>query len=314
MKRCFILLIIPIALIFAREVKVGFVESERIFNEYQATAAAGGEFNEYVAMYRDSAAVLYKTIESLKSELEAQKLVLSEEARLRKLDELETSTNAYNQFLQEIFGKGGKLEQKNDELMAPLLKKVNEAVAKVAQQEGFEIVLDLSADVFYASSELDLTDLVIDELNLEYGPPTLPTGEIKKLIAVFPFTEKNQEAIDAALGQRCQTEVYNALAAFTAKFRIISQAAINTEIIKRGLGRDIDLSQAYTIGLALLSDYIIVGTVTKFATKIEYTISLQDVSNKQEIAIRSNEVSEDIKLYEAINNDLRAMIEKALAL
>ncbi|UCG93386.1 MAG: OmpH family outer membrane protein [candidate division WOR-3 bacterium] len=309
MKKYLIISIILLGILFAKEIKIGFVESERIFNEYQATAAANAEFNEYVSMYRDSAAVLFTKVENLKSELEAQKLVLSEEARLRKLDEIETSTGAYNQFLQDVFGKGGKLEQKNDELMAPLLKQVNEAVEKIAQQEGFSIILDLSADVFYASSELDLTDLVIDELNLEYGPPTLPTGEIKKIIAIFPFTETNQEAIDAALGQRCQTEVYNAVGAFSARLRIISQAAINTEIIKRGLGRDIELDQAYAIGLAVLCDYIIVGSVSKFATKIEYTISLQDVTTKKEIAKRSNEVSEDIKLYEAINSDLRAMLE-----
>ncbi len=309
MRKYLITPLILLGILFAKEIKIGFVESERIFTEYQATAAANAEFNEYVRMYRDSAAVLFTNVENLKSELEAQKLVLSEEARLRKLDEIETSTGVYNQFLQEVFGKGGKLEQKNDELMAPLLKQVNEAVEKVAQQEGFSIVLDLSADVFYASNELDLTDLVIDELNLEYGPPTLPTGEIKKIVAVFPFREMNQEAIDAALGQRCQTEVYSAMSAFSAKFRIISQASINTEIIKRGLGRDIELDQAFMIGLAVLCDYIIVGSVSKFATKIEYTFSLQDVTTKKEIAKRSNEVSEDIKLYEAINSDLRAMLD-----
>jgi outer membrane protein len=212
----------------AKDAKIGFVESERIFNEYQATSAANAEFNGYVSMYRDSAAVLMQNIDNLKAELEAQKLVLSEDARLRKLDEIESLTRSYNQFLQDVFGRGGRLEQKNDELMAPLLKKVNDAVAKIAQQEGFDIVLDLSTDVFYASSEVDLTEMVINELNLEYGPPTLPSGEIKKIIAVFPFREENQEAQDADLSTRCQNELYKALSAFSQQYSIIAQSAINT--------------------------------------------------------------------------------------
>ncbi len=89
MKRYFLLLIMPFVLILAKEAAVGFVDSERIFKEYQATAATNIEFNEFVNTYRDSATILKQNSEELKAELEAQKLVLSEEARLRKLDELE---------------------------------------------------------------------------------------------------------------------------------------------------------------------------------------------------------------------------------
>lgn len=310
MKKYLVILIIPL-LVLAKETKVGFVESSRIFSEYQATAAANGQFNELVNAYRDSAATLQQNIEQLKQELEAQKLVLSEETRLKKLDEIESLTRAYNQFLQDVFGANGKIEQKNDELMTPLMKKINEAVSKIAQQEGFTIVLDLSEGVFYASGELNLTDLVINELNREYGPPTLVTGATKKAVGIFPLREENSEAIEADLGQRCQNELYNAINVFSQKFRIISKMAINTEIFNRGVGtKTIDDNQALIIGLTLLCDYIIVGRVTKFASKIDYTISLKDANTKQELAKRTSSVTEDIKLQESLNNDLRALLEE----
>lgn len=310
MKKYLLLILLSSILIFATDAKTGFIDSERIFNEYQATAAANVEFNEFVSAYRDSATILKQNIEQLKSELESQKLVLSEEARLRKLDEIEFSTNVYNQFLQSVFSSGGKIEQKNDELMAPLLKKINNSVAKIAQQEGFTIVLDLSEGIFYASNELDLTDLVINELNLEYGPQTLPSGEAKKIIAIFPLREENTEAADADLGQRCQDELYRVITAFSQKFKIVSKTDIKMEIIKRGYGRNIDDNQAYNIAHSLLCDYIVVGSVSKFATKIDYTISLKDVESSKEIDKRSNSVTEEIKLSELLNNDLRALIEK----
>jgi Skp family chaperone for outer membrane proteins len=294
----------------AKEVSVGFVDSERILKEYQATSAANIEFSEFVNTYRDSAAAVKQNIEQLKSELETQKLMLSEDARVKKLDEIGELTESYDRFLEQIFGTGGKIERKNDELMSPLLKEINNAVSKIAQQEGFSIVLDLSNGVFYASHELDLTDMVISELNVEYGPQTLPTGVMKKQIAVFPLREENIEATNADLGELCQNELYKIIHAFSQKFEIVSKNKINREIVKRGFGRDIEDNQAFEIARGLLCHYMIVGSVSKFATKIDYTIALKEVKTNREIGKKSNSLTEEIKLPEFLNNDLRALIEK----
>lgn len=295
-------------MLFAAETKIGFVDSERIYEEYQATRAANVEFNEFVALYRDSAATLKQNIQNLKTELEGQKLVLSEEARLRKLDEIETLTNEYNTFLEETFGSGGKIEQKNDVLITPLLKEINESVAKIAETEGFSLIIDLSEGVYYASSELDLTDVVIDDLNLEYGPQT-PAGEITQAIAIFPFREENTQAYDAKLGDQAQNELYEIISVFSQDFKIIDKPAVRGRIVQQGYGRDITADQAYSVGDYLIADYIIVGSISKFATKIDYTMSLKEVATRTDIGKRSNSVTEEIRLPEQMNSDLRALIE-----
>lgn len=295
----------------AREIKIGFVDANRVIDEYQATAAATLEFNEYVAQYRDSAAVLKRRIEDIKTELEAQKLLLSEEARLRKIDEIEGLTGSYNQFLQTVFGARGVVELKNDELMAPLLEKINAAITKIAEQEGFQIVLELSEGVYYAASDLDVTELVINELNLEYGPAALPGGEVKKTIVVFPFREENPEAVSAGLGQTIQNELYRVIRAFSGRYTIVDRTTINMEIVRRGLGVNvIDDNQAFEVGTSLLCDYIIMGHISKISTRIEYTMMLKNVKEKTEIARTSSSVTEEIRLYEALNNDLRMLIDK----
>ena len=298
-----------ISMLAAVETRIGFVDSDRVFREYQATAAAKAEFNLYVNEARDSAAVLRQNIETLKEELETQKLMLSEEARLRKLDEIESLTKAYDQYLQSVFGKSGRVQQKNDELMIPILDKINESVAVIADREGFTVVLELSENILYASSELDITDLVIDELNLEYGPQIIP-GEIVQYIAIFPLREENPEAVNADLGQRCQNDLYAAIAVFSQQYEIVSKQAVNAEIVARGYGRNVDDGQAYIIAKERLWDYIVVGTVSKFATRIDYTLSLKMVAKEEEIFKKENSVTEDIKLTEALNNDLRILIDK----
>jgi outer membrane protein len=309
MKKYLISLILP-ALILAKEIKIGFVESKKVFSEYQATVTANSQFNEYVGVLRDSAGKLQTGIEKLKNELEAQKLMLSEEARLKKMDEIEFFNKSYNQFLQDIFGPGGKVEQKNDELMTPLLKKINDAVSKVAQQEGFAIVMDLTEGVYYASGDLNLTDLVVKELNREYGPQTLPTGQVKPTIAVFYMREENDEAKNIDLGQTCQNELYNALKTMSNNYNTVSSSQVNSEVLKKNNGtpRNVDDAQAITIGASLLCDYIVLGKVSKSGTRIEFTIILKEIKGSREIGRQSSTVTEDIKLTEALNNDLRMLL------
>ncbi len=310
MKRIFLIAMVFLLPIFAKDTKIGFVESSRIFAEYQATSVANVDFNEFVSSYRDSAAVLRGRIETAKSELESQKLVLSEDSRLRKLDEIARMTSSYEVFLQDAFGAGGLVERKNDELMTPLLKKINDAVAKIAEQEGFSVVFDLSEGVFYAASDLDITNLVVDELNLEYGPAGTPGSEMKKTIAVFPFREKNVEAVNAGLSQICQNELYKAALSLTQTFKTVNQSEINSEVVKRGLGRNVDNDQAFAIAKFLLADYLVIGDVSKFGTRIEYTIYLIDVNAEKEIGKKPNSVTEEIKLFETLKNDLLGLIDK----
>jgi len=310
MKKVFGIFIVSFLLLFAKDAKIGFVDSERILEQYQATAVAKIDFNDFVQTYRDSASSLRQDIQDIKTQLDAEKLVLSEEARLRKIDEIDQLKEKYEQFLESVFGPGGRIEQKNDELMTPLLKKINEAVQKTAEQEGFSIVLDLSEGVYYANSDLDLTDLVISELNLEYGPQTIPGVEEKKIIAVFPFREENTEAEDNDLGEWMQDKLYQALSSFTKQYDIVQKNEISREIVNSGYGRNLEDNQAMTIARELPSDYFFSGTVTKFGNRINYSISLKEVATSLEIDKKTNNASEETKLIDAVNNDFRAMLEK----
>ena len=62
--------------------------------------------------------------------------------------------------------------------------------------------------------------------------------------------------------------------------------------------------------MTLICDYIIIGNVTKSASKISYTISIRDVSKEEIVAQRKSTVTEEIKLSESLNNDLRALLAK----
>ena len=54
----------------------------------------------------------------------------------------------------------------NRKLLAPLAKKLEEAVKEIGKSKGFDLVLDRSTPgVLYAPESLDITDLVVKRLN-----------------------------------------------------------------------------------------------------------------------------------------------------
>jgi Skp family chaperone for outer membrane proteins len=58
-----------------------------------------------------------------------------------------------------------KAAKRNDELSRPIIEAIEEAARKIAEKEGFDLVLDSGPGiVVYSEPELDLTDRVLKSL------------------------------------------------------------------------------------------------------------------------------------------------------
>ncbi|TAK47761.1 MAG: OmpH family outer membrane protein [Saprospiraceae bacterium] len=78
---------------------------------------------------------------------------------------------------EEIYKLGQEMEQKltdkQNELMAPILAKVNTAINDVAAEGQFQYIFDATSGVIlYADPSTDLTNLVMTKLGLEPKTPT----------------------------------------------------------------------------------------------------------------------------------------------
>jgi outer membrane protein len=68
--------------------------------------------------------------------------------------------------VQQVYGKDGALYQKNQEITDPILQKIKKTIQDLANQEGYDMVLDrASGSVVYWSKDNDLTQRVLDILN-----------------------------------------------------------------------------------------------------------------------------------------------------
>jgi outer membrane protein len=70
--------------------------------------------------------------------------------------------------VQQIYGKEGALYQKNQEISDPIVQKIKKTIQDVANQEGYDMVLDRAAGaVVFWKKDNDLTQRVIEILNKE---------------------------------------------------------------------------------------------------------------------------------------------------
>jgi len=152
--------------LLAQEVKIGYIDSIKIFAEYQETQEAEQVYKKEVDAWKAQAAAMEQEIVKLQDELKAQSLMLSEEKQKEKKLELDQKMQDYQTFMQDTFGDDGLAAKRNKELTQPIVDKINDILERVGQDEGYSMIFDVAnANIVWASKALDLTDKVLEELN-----------------------------------------------------------------------------------------------------------------------------------------------------
>jgi outer membrane protein len=153
---------------FGKELKIGYLDSDRVLEANDDFKAAKQKLQEEEKQYVAQAQGLEKMVTDLTDELRNQSLMLSDEARQERQGRLLGKQNELDQFRRETWGEGGKLFNRNLELSKPVLDKINSAIEKISQADGYDYVFDAaSANIVFALPEYDLTDKVIEELKSE---------------------------------------------------------------------------------------------------------------------------------------------------
>ncbi|MDG5815756.1 OmpH family outer membrane protein [Chitinispirillales bacterium ANBcel5] len=161
-----IVLVLAAVSVATAQMKIGFIDSERIFLEYHGTESAQKQFNEEVAKWEQEASRRQKELRELQEQLEGQSLLLSSERKQELENELRQKMMAYQEFLQQKFGERGEALMKNEQLTGPIIEKINVIIQKIAEDENYDYILDARAGgIIHAKSAYDLSDTVIRILN-----------------------------------------------------------------------------------------------------------------------------------------------------
>lgn len=302
-------LLLTVTLLFSA-VKLGLIDSDRILTEYLGAREIKSQIDIEIDKFKTKVLDLRQKIETAKGEYEAQKLMLSETAKAAKLKEINDLEDELNRYLKEVYGTGGLADKKTRELMTPIIDKINKAIEEIAESEDLTIVFDIAGnDIAYAKEGMDITDLVIDELNREYEP-TIPGIETRKLLCAFPFYEGNREAQDEDLGKYCQRAVNNIIRSRFTKYRFVEHFTVRQVMSKKGITRNIEDRDAYDVARQLNADYVILGTINKKIDRYEYEIRLIEVKGEKILATSENSTTRKEELQEFLATSLAEILKE----
>lgn len=154
-----LILLLSFALSASAEVKVAFVNVEKILREAPQAEAVRKRLEREFAPRDKKLLMMQKELKKLEEKLSRDAEVMSESER-RKLERKILEKRREFLRAQEEFREDFAL-RRNEEL-AKLQKQIFEVIQKLAEEEGIDLLL--SGGVVYASERVDVTDQVIERL------------------------------------------------------------------------------------------------------------------------------------------------------
>lgn len=150
------------------EVKIAFIDSDRIFSEYSKTQEAQAAFNREVQELSRTAREKKSEIDDLQRKLDQQSPMLSEAKRDQQTQALQQKISEYESFIQKNWGPGGDISKLNEDYLRPIVDRVHRIVADIGNNEGYQLILDAAdGNIIYGDKTLDLTDRVLTRLKEE---------------------------------------------------------------------------------------------------------------------------------------------------
>jgi outer membrane protein len=148
----------------AQELKIGYVNSERVLREATPAKAAQtkleGEFSKRERELTDQAGRLKATADRLEKEAPT----LSEAERSRRQRELVEQDRDLQRKRREF---QEDLNQRKNEELAAVVERANRVIKQIFDQEKYDLILQ---EVVFAGPKVDITDKVIKALNS--APPS----------------------------------------------------------------------------------------------------------------------------------------------
>jgi outer membrane protein len=151
--------------VHSAEIKIGYVDSQRILSTYPPAVDAQKELEGESAKWGQELQKMNQEFKKLQEQLDQQSLLLSEEKKRERSQELQNLAMKIQQYQNEKWGEQGEFFSRREELLKPVFDQINEAIKKVGEDEDYDYIFDtVAGNILHAKEKYDLTDRILDEL------------------------------------------------------------------------------------------------------------------------------------------------------
>ena len=148
--------------------RVAIVDVDGILEVLPQYVEAQKEIDKISANWRQEISQEYDQIKSMYNKYQAEQVLLSEEVRVEREDEIMAKEKEVRELQKRRFGPEGDLFRRRQELVSPIQDEVFNAIESYAQSKGYDIIFDKAgaAGLLYASDEFDKTKEIKRELGI----------------------------------------------------------------------------------------------------------------------------------------------------
>ena len=145
----------------AQELKIGYVNSDRVLREATPAKAAQARLETEFAKRDKGLADLATTLKAAVDKLEREALTLSEADRVRRERDLSDQDREIQRKRREY--QEDLSQRKNEELNA-VVERANKVIKQIFETEKYDLILQ---EAVFAGPRIDITDKVIKALNAQ---------------------------------------------------------------------------------------------------------------------------------------------------
>lgn len=142
----------------AEEIKIGYVNTQRIFRDAPAAVKAAKKLESEFSRRDQDLQRLAKQLQTMQENLEKNSVTMSESERRSKEREFGELQRDF-QRKQREFREDLNLRQNEEN--AAVIEKANKAIKQIAESEKYDLIVQ---DVVWVSPKLDITEKVIKAL------------------------------------------------------------------------------------------------------------------------------------------------------
>lgn len=150
----------------AQELRIGYVDMKQVLDNAPQVLAGRAKLDQEFRSRNDTIEMDELRADSLEQRLQQGDVDADSRVRLeRDLRELRRNITRRKEDLRD------ELSFRRTEEVQQLEEQINIAVQEIAQRNGYDLIV--SSPVIYANPDLDITDLILEQLEVEYAADQL---------------------------------------------------------------------------------------------------------------------------------------------
>lgn len=167
MKKIFLSLAFAVICTLAASAqKFALIDMEYILKNVPSYEMANEQLNQLSQRWQKEVEVKAKEAEDMYQSYLADKVFLTDDQVKKREEAITAKEKEATELRYKYFGPEGELYKKRQSLMKPIQEDVYNAVKKVSEERGYQMILDRasSSDIIFASPRIDVSNEVLSKL------------------------------------------------------------------------------------------------------------------------------------------------------